>query len=1661
MSKTYYTGFFPNEDGAGAKGTAAFLLYTTAPSIYLRSFAEPLTPVGGSYDFATDTLVAPDGWSGTVQEGTDPVWVSSARITTYNRKEIITEIEWSAPVELFKTGTSPITVRITNPTSSIPADSNGDNPILGNTGTRIYVYEGQTELEFDGAGTNSSGGNSSGGTSEGRWKIASRVATNVTMGSISADFSSYALINDLLGISDDTGSVLYTIEGFSTDGRPFTIEALQDFSRVKGVVVDTDPPGIVEGLILSSSIVTLDGGNTAGKLLATWTARTEQDMSYYEVEIREGAGSYIAYQTSSNRYEWNVKTNATYTVRVRAVDKSDNRGGYSLEVSNTTVKDTTPPASVSNLQATATYKTIYLSWTNPADSDLSHVDIYEHTSNSNVSATKIGSVPSTPSGNGNYTRTNLAYGTTRYYWIKAVDTSGNVSEFSNVASATTAQLVAADIANNAISIAKFASGIEPVTVVSSVPTIKSTSTIFNSTNGKLYRWNGSSYIVSIPTSDLAGTIVGTQIENGAITTEKMTANSIEGDRIKANSLDASKIVADSITAGQIKAGAIGADEIAAGSVRADKLLISPQGAALNADPNLLDSSAWKVYSTNAAPIYATVTDGKVGNRVARSNGVNRVWMNEANSIPVDPNKTYRVRGWMRTIAGTERVAYLGVALFDSANASIAGNGTEQWYYAANAVNPPLAWTEYVGSFGYGTSRPIPIEARTMSPLYILTAAGTGNAQHEIQDLRIEEVLPGTLIQNGAITTDKMTANTINGDRIASNTLHADKIITSTLTADRIQVPATGGLNPSIQVGATGVTLGTVQTNAALGAQNPATRINANTTLIEPGKIQIFGTSTLASWKNGADSAEISGGAIAANTITANKINIGARGIDITGLQFQANWNGTTTVTNTLYWTGGNIIYTDDSGSLITSSISSGSFAWTIGTVYVYWVKGATVLSTSTATEDVYKPDNIVLATYRGGVDLVVNYGRTIIDGSQITTGTVNADRLKADSIIGNRLYVGGNNFMINGAAQGAGKGALTVNDGVRNIITLGYLNSTNVGFEIKNALGETVLSSSTSATSINNSGITISEGKINGIGTGTGTEVSNSVTENRTGRWQWEVKQYSTPSGTSVSSVDYTNINKSSLKKTIYVPNTTTNFTFSADQYIGVATCTVYSPSAWTWSVQVVHDDAGRIYVNGTSVYSNNLGSYTASIPFPAGWSTIELVWIEGVGGDAFILAEAISAKTQITDMWAGISTGPAGPGQVASASSTANWTQVDSRPKQYRVVARGLSSSYTTNTAIYDESNVNITGSGGRSYMVSVFDRATGAYLSTNIYDVFGSTTAATNMANYLNSLGNTRIVVIWTYDEPKTNRLYGTLPAAMYRCGASKAVFGSENKFKHRGAYILIGIPGSAEGTGFEAYAGDADYATNAWLDVPFQIYQGNPLVSGTSATNSSVKDLDYTGDLDAGRNSRITMSSNGAINNAGGGQVTIGGLGYTGDLNATRGATIGSTLGGVFTEAEFNARFTKNSIDGTYIKNLTVDTAQIKDLAVGTLKIANNAVTTAENIYCAQTFFGNSALTPQNIIYAVVNMPSDGDLIAIATIKQDYMYGSEPFPWGASIIIGNAVIANTGGQVYSDSAALSGAYIYLPAGQYVVRLEWIASAGMRILTNGANLTLLKRYR
>jgi hypothetical protein len=242
-----------------------------------------------------------------------------------------------------------------------------------------------------------------------------------------------------------------------------------------------------------------------------------------------------------------------------------------------------------------------------------------------------------------------------------------------------------------------------------------------------------------------------------------------------------------------------------------------------------------------------------------------------------------------------------------------------------------------------------------------------------------------------------------------------------------------------------------------------------------------------------------------------------------------------------------------------------------------------------------------------------------------------------------------------------------------------------------------------------------------------------------------------------------------------------------------------------------------------------------------------------------------------------------------------------------YRIYCFGyqiqLNGTATGAAGIFEDGSTSpAVGAGG--YTIAVISRATGQITTSASYNVLGGGTAPADMAAYLNALDSTHIVAIWTNDEPQANRLLNGLDAAMYRCGASRAVYGS-SQFQYRSAYILIGIPGGGEGNGAEFYQGSISSDPNAWCDAAFTVLNGN--ITGVSSTYKPRTLADYS---------------------------------YTGDLNATNGAPSGTPVAGTFpgstlaSTVETNANNAYNgltaaitaSLSGTYTKTVSVAGTQV---------------------------------------------------------------------------------------------------------------------------------------
>lgn len=204
---------------------------------------------------------------------------------------------------------------------------------------------------------------------------------------------------------------------------------------------------------------------------------------------------------------------------------------------------------------------------------------------------------------------------------------------------------------------------------------------------------------------------------------------------------------------------------------------------------------------------------------------------------------------------------------------------------------------------------------------------------------------------------------------------------------------------------------------------------------------------------------------------------------------------------------------------------------------------------------------------------------------------------------------------------------------------------------------------------------------------------------------------------------------------------------------------------------------------------------------------------------------------------------------------------------RTFRVVSMGYeSTTQPVYAGLYNAETQALLSSPGVMYNVVRISRSTGVATVVGAYNTLGNPAAGTAMANALAALGSDQIVVVYSFDEPQSAgvRLQTDLATQMYRCGASRAVYGSPD-FAARSAYVLIGIPGCGEGNGAEGYQSGT---VNAWVDMAFTIMNGNIVGVSNGYTPKSLSDYGYTGSL----NANYTTNTNQLTDGAGLGQTAI---------------------------------------------------------------------------------------------------------------------------------------------------------------------------------------------
>lgn len=250
------------------------------------------------------------------------------------------------------------------------------------------------------------------------------------------------------------------------------------------------------------------------------TARPAFDISFtnndafattFEIQYAYGGGAYRSILTSETSYRLeDIIVGASYTIRVRAINRLGARSTFA-STTETGTGDNGAPSAPTGLTATGQFNGIYLEWTNPTDADLDVIEIYEGTSTVQGNATLIATTKAN-----SFTRGALENGVTRYYWIKALDYSGNRSDFNSATGVSATTLI--PVSEEDI--------IGTIEVVTSLTTGLGAGDIgkveFLESDQKLYRWDGSAWITGVVIDDVSGSITANRLD--VATLSSITAN---------------------------------------------------------------------------------------------------------------------------------------------------------------------------------------------------------------------------------------------------------------------------------------------------------------------------------------------------------------------------------------------------------------------------------------------------------------------------------------------------------------------------------------------------------------------------------------------------------------------------------------------------------------------------------------------------------------------------------------------------------------------------------------------------------------------------------------------------------------------------------------------------------------------------------------------------------------------------------------------------------------------------------------------------------------------------------------------------------------------------------------------------------------------------------
>ena len=326
----------------------------------------------------------------------------------------------------------------------------------------------------------------------------------------------------------------------------------------------------------------IDGTTSKVDIKVAWTNNASDKVTLTEIEYKLSTDSnFTSDFTVGKRVAVglipNVVVGKTYNVRIRHIDVNGVTSAYTSNVNISIAVAGTAPSTPTNLAVSSSKGQMLVQWTNPNNSDLRAVKVYRRTANTNP--TDDTHLVDTLSGEPNAITTTifgdqdgLTAGTTYYFWVRAINHSGQHSGFS---SSVNGNFSAAGIADGSITTLKLAA--QAVTnakiAVSAIQgDVIAAGAIVEAKLGTDAVTNAKLADNAVDTAQIAADAVETaKIADNAVTNALIATDAVNQDSIAANAVTATQIVAGTITASEIATNAITTAKIAADAITTAKI----------------------------------------------------------------------------------------------------------------------------------------------------------------------------------------------------------------------------------------------------------------------------------------------------------------------------------------------------------------------------------------------------------------------------------------------------------------------------------------------------------------------------------------------------------------------------------------------------------------------------------------------------------------------------------------------------------------------------------------------------------------------------------------------------------------------------------------------------------------------------------------------------------------------------------------------------------------------------------------------------------------------------------------------------------------------------------------------------------------------------------